>query len=73
MIADHDLLTAVTGRRRPHAIRRWLERERIPFLVGADGWPKVLQSLIVARLGGQSAPAPEARPQVFLRNRSRAG
>lgn len=54
MIADRSILIGVTGLQRPSAIRRWLEREKIPYLVGADKWPKVAQSEIDRRLGAQS-------------------
>lgn len=65
--ASHDELKRLTGLERPSAIRRYLIKERIPFMVGADGWPRVLQAIIMERLGGQlNPPAPE--PQLRLRN-----
>ncbi|WP_153116335.1 DUF4224 domain-containing protein [Rhodocyclus tenuis] len=67
MILAHDALIQLTGLRRPSAVRRWLERERIPYVVGADGWPRVLQALIIERLGGHAAP-PVAEPRLRLRN-----
>ena len=30
---------------------RWLDSERIPYLVGADGWPKVSAVVVDSRLG----------------------
>lgn len=42
-------LTAYT---RPSAQIRWLKSHGWPFEVGADGRPKVLRSVAVARLGG---------------------
>lgn len=60
-------LMELTGLQRPAAIKRWLERQRIPYMVGADGWPRVLQALIMNRLGVKTeAPAPE--PQLRLGN-----
>ena len=60
-------LMELTGLQRPSAIKRWLERQRIPYMVGADGWPRVLQTLIMNRMGGKTeAPRPE--PQLRLRN-----
>ena len=67
MIAEQSTLTAITGLQRPHAIRKWLDRENIPYLNGADGWPRVLQAVIVARLNGKSDP-PKPEPILRLRN-----
>ncbi len=58
-------LVELSGRQRPDAIRRWLDAQRIPYLDGADGWPRVLQAIIQARMGARTAPA-AARPQVRL-------
>ena len=66
-IMDKSELIALTGLQRPSAIRRWLEAQRIPYMLGADGWPRVLQALIMARLGGK-AEAPRPEPQLRLRN-----
>jgi hypothetical protein len=60
-------LKQLTGLQRPSAIKRFLARQRIPFMEGADGWPRVLHTILVQRLGGQiTPPAPE--PQLRLRN-----
>jgi hypothetical protein len=59
-------LKRLTGLERPSAIRRFLTRQRIPFMVGADGWPRVLNSIVVERLGGIVVPAHE--PKLRLRN-----
>jgi hypothetical protein len=65
--ASHEDLKRLTGLKRPAAIKRFLTREQIPFMVGADGWPRVLHVIIMARLGGQARPSvPE--PQLRLRN-----
>jgi len=60
-------LKRLTGLERPSAIRRFLARQRIPFMVGADGWPRVLHAIILERLGGQIAP-PTNEPRLRLRN-----
>lgn len=60
-------LYAMTGLRRPSAIRRWLKAEGIRYIDGADGWPRVLQSAVVDRLGGVSAAEPR-EPQLRLRH-----
>lgn len=67
MILTHAELSELSGYRRPAAVRRWLERQRIPFIVGGDGWPRVAEKTIMERLGfKQSTPKPE--PQLRLRN-----
>lgn len=58
-------LQELSGRQRPDAIRRWLDAQRIPYLDGADGWPRVLSAIIQARMGSSTAPAPE-RPRLKL-------
>ena len=65
--ATKEDLKSLTGLERPHAIRRFLARQRIPFMVGADGWPRVLNAIIMEKLGGQIAP-PTHEPQLRLRN-----
>lgn len=62
-----DDLKRLTGLERPSAVRRFLTRERIPYMVGADGWPRVLQAIIMDRLGGKVAP-PANEPRLRLRN-----
>ena len=32
---------------RPSAICRWLEQRRIPYVISAKGWPKVLRTAIL--------------------------
>ncbi len=58
-------LQELSGRQRPDAIRRWLDAQRIPYLDGADGWPRVLSAIIQARMG-QPASAPASRPRLKL-------
>lgn len=60
-------LIELTGLQRPSAIRRWLKRERIEYIDGADGWPRVLQSVVVARLGGK-AETIKPEPRLRLRH-----
>lgn len=62
---DAESLARLAGRSRPSAIRRWLDRERIPYLVAADGWPRVSESAIVARM---SVTPTIAEPRLRLRN-----
>ena len=59
-------LAELTGLQRPAATRRWLERERIPYLMGADGWPRVLWGPVLKRLGGSVEPLPRPEPQLRL-------
>ena len=51
MILTKTELAELSGRNRPAAIKRWLDHERIPYIVGADGWPKVSAVVIDSRLG----------------------
>ena len=51
MILSNSELVTLSGRHRPSAIMRWLDSERIPYLVGADGWPKVSAVVVDSRLG----------------------
>lgn len=54
MITPRSTLQDVTGLQRPSAIRRWLDREKIPYLIGVDNWPRVSQEVIEGRLKGES-------------------
>jgi len=58
-------LIDLTSLRRPSAVRRWLDRERIPYVVAADGWPRVLRAVIMERLGGQIEPL-ALEPELIL-------
>lgn len=55
----HDLI----GTERPATARRWLDGQHIPYLVGIDGWPRVLRSEILHRLGSKESakPTPQLR------------
>jgi len=67
--ATPEELKSITGLERPSAIRRFLDRHGIPYIVGADKWPRVLPSIILERLGASSTPAPAKRePRLRLRN-----
>lgn len=57
-------LQALSGRVKPSAQVRWLKAEKIAYIVGGDGKPKVLRDLVVARLGGTGHTRPE--PQLRL-------
>lgn len=65
-LPDEDLF-ALTGLQRPSAIRRWLDTRGIPYEVTATGRPRVLESVIITRLGGAS-PARSPEPRLRLRN-----
>ncbi|WP_332688276.1 DUF4224 domain-containing protein [Devosia sp.] len=43
----------MTGRTRPTAQVRWLTDQKFAFIIGADGRPKVLKAVALARLGGK--------------------
>ena len=70
MFLTREELQELTGLKRQGAIKRWLRREKIGYLDAADGWPRVLQSVVINRLSG-TKPAQEARePQLRLRHAS---
>lgn len=60
-------LRQLTGLQRPSSVRRWLDSQRIPYLVGADGWPRVLHAVIMERMGAQIEP-PSPEPRLRLRH-----
>ena len=57
MFLTDEALAQLTGLQRPSAMCRWLEREGIPFVVAADGKPRVLHAVIMGRLGGRVGAA----------------
>lgn len=66
MILTRKELIDLAGLQRPSAVRRWLDMQHIPYLVGADGWPRVLQSAMLDRMGARAVPVRE--PQLRLRH-----
>lgn len=58
-------LMRLTGLKKPSAIKRYLTQQRIPYMVGADGWPRVLQAIIMVRLGGQVSQSLQ-EPELIL-------
>ncbi len=54
-------LRELSGYQKPSAQMRWLDAQGIAFLVGGDGLPKVLRSVVIARLGGALPVPAEAR------------
>ena len=51
MFLDKSELIELTGYKRPSSHMRWLASNDYPFEVGADGYPRVLTSLVEKRLG----------------------
>lgn len=66
-IVPRETLQSLTGLKRQSAIKRFLDRQKIPYIMGADGWPKVLHAIIVERMGGRVIP-PAPEPKLRLRN-----
>lgn len=56
----------LTGYQRPSAQIRWLNSQKIPYLVGGDGRPKVLRAALIARLDGATLAAPKREPRLRL-------
>lgn len=69
MFLANSTLCQLSGLRRPSAICRWLQAQRIPYVVGADSWPRVLDLIIQERLGvGRNTTTPMHEPQLRLKN-----
>ena len=70
MFLAREELQELTGLQRPSAIRRWLKREKIGYLDAADGWPRVLQSVVINKLSGAKPEQKAREPQLRLRHAS---
>lgn len=68
MVLSKETLTEISGLQKPAYIRKWLEGEKVPYLLGADGWPRVLESIMVERLGGKVTSKHPKEPQLRLRH-----
>lgn len=51
----------LTGRSRASAQIRWLDDHRFGYVIGADGRPKVLRDVVLARLGDSQQQKKEPR------------
>ncbi len=61
MFLTRSELLEMTGYVRPKAQARWLAENQYPFEIGADGYPRVLQSCVEKRLGGAAIEAAASR------------
>lgn len=61
MFMTSEEVAALTGRTRPSAQIRWLEERRFGYVIGADGRPKVLKDVVLARLGSTQQQTREPR------------
>ncbi len=62
MFMTPDEVADMTGYLRPKEQVKWLNAERFGYVIGADGKPKVLRQVVVARLGGHAEKkGPELR------------
>lgn len=59
-----DELREFSARQRKSAVIAWLKDRRIPFILDADGWPKVLRGAILDE--GDDQPQATAEPQLHL-------
>lgn len=66
-------LRDLAGRRNLEAVLAWLKGARLPYLLDADGWPKVLRAVHDKRLGlaDQAAPAQDSEPDFSAINQVR--
>lgn len=63
MFLTQSELIEMTGYQKHAAQQRWLKQQRIPFLIGGDGMPRVLRATVVGIFGGSSKAEP-AGPQL---------
>lgn len=63
MFLTQSELTEMTGYQKYAAQQRWLKEQRIPFLIGGDGMPRVLRATVLGIFGGHSKAEP-AGPQL---------
>ncbi|MFO3723976.1 DUF4224 domain-containing protein [Pseudomonas sp. HLMP] len=62
MFMTPDEVADMTGYLRPKDQVRWLEKWKFGYVIGADGKPKVLRQVVLARLGGHAEKkGPELR------------
>nr|WP_286948319.1 DUF4224 domain-containing protein [Pseudomonas sp. UBA6718] len=57
-------IAGLTGFERIAAQRRWLDKNDIPYMEGGDGELKVLEQIVLQRLGGKQQK--KAGPQLRL-------
>ena len=56
MFLEDEELAELTRLKRPSAQAKWLQRNGIRYVTGADGSPRVLRSAIEKMLGGAVRP-----------------
>lgn len=62
MFMTPDEVADMTGYLRPRDQVRWLQEWKFGYVIGADGKPKVLRQVVLARLGGHAErKGPELR------------
>lgn len=66
MLLTPQELAELTGYQKPSAQMRWLTAQRIPYLMGGDGKPKVLRDPLVERLGGKRPAVSKREPKLYL-------
>ncbi len=53
---------------RPTAILRWLNREKIPYIMGGAGWPRVMRCIRDQRQGSLTIGKINSEPQLRLKH-----
>lgn len=66
LVLSKDELRSLSGCARHREQQEWLRQQRIPFLLGADGMPKVLRATITSILGAPAANDPQRGPKLRL-------
>lgn len=56
-------LIEMTGYQKHQAQQRWLKAQRIPFLIGGDGMPRVMRATVLG-IFGASAKAEPSGPKL---------
>lgn len=68
MFMSREHLQELSGLQRPQAVARWLTRERIPYIMGADKWPRVLEAVVRKKLGENVQSVQPSTPEPQLRS-----
>lgn len=55
MFLTNEELIELTGYKKAAYMPRWLKKNGYRFEIGADGWPKVLRTSVITKLGGSMA------------------
>jgi len=66
LCCSNDELKELSGGRRPITVRRWLDRQKIRYVTGLDGWPRVPRLAMLAHIGALQPDAMPHEPKLRL-------